>query len=66
MDASAQPIHRLEGQAGASYGTHFTHHADDQTLDAEHLINTGSLLSKIRSSLFADEDEQAIESGYRH
>ncbi|WP_199519202.1 DUF2345 domain-containing protein, partial [Psychrobacter sp. bablab_jr012] len=71
MDASAQPIHRLEAQAGASYGTHFTHRADDQTLiqsigDSEHLINAGSLLSETRPSLFATENEQAIESGYRH
>lgn len=71
MDASAQPIHRLEAQAGASYGTHFTYRADDQTLiqsigDGEHLINAGSFLSETRPSIFATENEQAIESGYRH
>ncbi|GAA0315865.1 hypothetical protein GCM10009129_11480 [Psychrobacter aestuarii] len=71
MDTSTQPIHRLEAQAGASYGTHFTHRANDQTLiqsigDGEHLINTGSLLSETRPSLFATENEQAIESDYRH
>ncbi|ERL55785.1 hypothetical protein [Psychrobacter aquaticus] len=34
--------------------------------DSEHLINTGSLLSTTRPSLFATNEEQAIESGYRH
>ena len=48
-----------------------THRADDQTLvqsigDGEHLINTGSLLSNTRPSLFTTENEQAIESGYRN
>lgn len=71
LDAPAQPIHRLEAQAGANYGTHFTHRADDQTIvqsigDGEHLINSGSLLSTTRPSLFATDAEQAIESGYRH
>lgn len=71
LDHSAQPINRLEAQAGANYGTHFTHRADDQTLmqsigDDEHLINTGSLLSTTRPSLFAIDNEQAIESGYRN
>jgi len=71
LDSPAQPINRTEAQAGANYGTHFTHRADDQTLmqsigDGEHLINTGSLLSTTRPSLFATNEEQAIESGYRH
>ena len=71
LDAPAQAINRLEAQAGANYGTHFTHRANDQTLvqaigDGEHLINTGSLLSQSRPSLFTTENEQAIESGYRH
>lgn len=71
LDSQAQAINRLEAQAGANYGTHFTHRADDQTLvqaigDAEHLINTGSLLSSTRPSLFATDNQQAIESGYRH
>ena len=71
LDSPAQPINRLEAQAGANYGTHFTHRADDQTLmqsigDSEHLINTGSLLSSSRPSLFATDNEQAIESGYRN
>ena len=71
LDSPAQPISRLEAQAGANYGTHFTHRADDQTLmqsigDSEHLINTGSLLSSTRPSLFATDNEQAIESGYRN
>ena len=71
LDNPAQPINRLEAQAGANYGTHFTHRADDQTLmqsigDSEHLINTGSLLSSTRPSLFATDNEQAIESGYRN
>ncbi len=71
LDAPAQVINRLEAQAGANYGTHFTHRADDQTVvqaigDGEHLINTGSLLSATRPSLFTTTDEQAIESGYRH
>ena len=34
--------------------------------DSEHLINTGSLLSSSRPSLFATDNEQAIESGYRN
>ncbi len=36
--------------------------------DGKHLINTGSLLSTMRPSLFATNEEQAIEgeSGYRH
>ena len=71
LDSPAQPINRLEAQAGANYGTHFTHRANDQTLiqsigDSEHLINTGSLLSSTRPSLFATDNEQAIESGYRN
>ena len=71
LDHPAQPINQLEAQAGANYGTHFTHRADDQTLmqaigDSEHLINTGSLLSQSRPSLFATDNEQAVESGYRH
>ncbi|MGP9689176.1 DUF2345 domain-containing protein [Psychrobacter sp. AOP22-C1-C5] len=71
LDSPAQPINRLEAQAGANYGTHFTHRANDQTLmqsigDSEHLINTGSLLSSTRPSLFATNEEQAIESGYRN
>ncbi|ERL55787.1 DUF2345 domain-containing protein [Psychrobacter aquaticus] len=71
LDSPAQPINRLEAKAGANYGTHFTHRADDQTLmqsigDSEHLINTGSLLSTTRPSLFATDNEQAVESGYRH
>ena len=71
LDHTAQPINRLEAQAGANYGTHFTHRADDQTLmqsigDSEHLINTGSLLSQSRPSLFATDNEQAVESGYRN
>ncbi|MEN6668943.1 DUF2345 domain-containing protein [Psychrobacter sp. B38] len=71
LDHAAQPINRLEAQAGANYGTHFTHRADDQTLmqsigDSEHLINTGSLLSQSRPSLFATAEEQAVESGYRN
>ena len=71
LDAPAQAINRTEAQAGANYGTHFTHRADDQTLvqsigDSEHLINTGSLLSNTRPSLFTTENEQAIESGYRN
>ncbi len=70
LDSPAQSINRLEAQAGANYGSHFTHRADDQTLmqaisDGEHLINTGSLLSNSRPSLFATDNEQAIESGYR-
>ncbi|MBE0407938.1 DUF2345 domain-containing protein [Psychrobacter sp. AOP22-C1-22] len=49
----------------------FTHRADDQTLmqsigDSEHLINSGSLLSSSRPSLFATDNEQAVESGYRN
>lgn len=71
LDSGAQAIHRLEAQAGSNYGTHFTHRADDQTLiqsigDSEHLINTGSLLSSTRPSLFATDNAQAVESGYRH
>ena len=71
LDAPAQAINRLEAQAGSNYGSHFTHRADDQTLvqsigDGEHLINTGSLLSSSRPSLFATTDEQAVESGYRN
>lgn len=71
LDHAAQPINRLEAQAGANYGTHFTHRTDDQALmqsigDSEHLINTGSLLSSTRPSLFATENEQAVESGYRN
>ncbi|MBE0405578.1 DUF2345 domain-containing protein [Psychrobacter sp. AOP22-C1-22] len=71
LDSPAQSISRLEAQAGANYGTHFTHRANDQTLmqsigDSEHLINTGSLLSSTRPSLFATDNEQAIESGYRN
>lgn len=71
LDHPAQPINRLEAQAGTNYGTHFTHRADDQTLmqaigDGEHLINTGSLLSQSRPSLFATNNEQAVESGYRN
>ena len=71
LDAPAQAINRTEAQAGANYGTHFTHRADDQTLvqsigDSEHLINTGSLLSQSRPSLFTTDSEQAIESGYRN
>lgn len=71
LDAPAQAINRLEAQAGSNYGSHFTHRVDDQTLmqsigDGEHLINTGSLLSSSRPSLFATTDEQAIESGYRN
>ena len=71
LDSPAQPINRLEAQAGANYGTHFTHRADDQTLmqsigDSEHLINTGSLLSSTRPSLFTTDNEQAVESGYRN
>ncbi|WP_413190881.1 DUF2345 domain-containing protein [Psychrobacter sp. AT9] len=71
LDSPAQSINRLEAQAGANYGTHFTHRADDQTLmqsigDGEHLINTGSLLSSSRPSLFATDNEQAVESGYRN
>ncbi|MCG3871533.1 DUF2345 domain-containing protein [Psychrobacter sp. Ps7] len=71
LDSPSQPINRLEAQAGANYGTHFTHRADDQTLmqsigDSEHLINTGSLLSSTRPSLFATDNEQAVESGYRN
>ncbi|WP_201597125.1 DUF2345 domain-containing protein [Psychrobacter vallis] len=71
LDHPAQPINRLEAQAGVNYGTHFTHRADDQTLmqsigDSEHLINTGSLLSQSRPSLFATDNEQAVESGYRN
>lgn len=71
LDSPSQPINRLEAQAGANYGTHFTHRADDQTLmqsigDSEHLINTGSLLSLTRPSLFATDNEQAVESGYRN
>ena len=34
--------------------------------DSEHLINTGSLLSSTRPSLFATDNEQAVESGYRN
>ncbi|MGP9493647.1 hypothetical protein, partial [Psychrobacter sp. AOP7-B1-24] len=34
--------------------------------DGEHLINTGSLLSSTRPSLFTTDNEQAIESGYRN
>ena len=71
LDHTAQPINRLEAQAGANYGTHFTHRANDQTLmqsigDSEHLINTGSLLSQSRPSLFVTAEEQAVESGYRN
>jgi len=71
LDHTAQPINRLEAQAGTNYGTHFTHRADDQTLmqasgDSEHLINTGSLLSTTRPSLFATDNEQAVERGYRN
>jgi uncharacterized protein (DUF2345 family) len=71
LDSPAQPINHLEAQAGANYGTHFAHRADDQTLmqsigDGEHLINTGSLLSSSRPSLFATDNEQAVESGYRN
>ncbi|SLJ84073.1 DUF2345 domain-containing protein [Psychrobacter sp. DAB_AL43B] len=71
LNSPAQPINRLEAQASANYGTHFTHRANDQTLvqaigDSEHLINTGSLLSSSRPSLFATNNEQAIESGYRN
>ncbi len=71
LDHPAQPINRIEAQAGVNYGTHFTHRADDQTLmqsigDGEHLINTGSLLSTTRPSLFTTDNEQAVESGYRH
>src|SRR5690606_22965372 len=71
LDSPAQPINRLEAQAGSNYGSHFTHRADDQTLiqsigDGEHLINTGSLLSSSRPSLFATDNEQAVESGYRN
>ncbi|MDN5732775.1 MULTISPECIES: DUF2345 domain-containing protein [unclassified Psychrobacter] len=71
LDSPAQPINRLEAQAGSNYGSHFTHRADDQTLmqaigDSEHLTNTGSLLSSSRPSLFATDNEQAVESGYRN
>ncbi|WP_435950783.1 DUF2345 domain-containing protein [Psychrobacter sp. DM8] len=71
LDAPAQPINRLETQAGSNYGSHFTHRADDQTLiqsigDGEHLMNTGSLLSQSRHSLFSTDNEQAVESGYRN
>ena len=71
LDSPAQPINRTEAQAGANYGSHFTHRSDDQTLmqsigDGEHLINTGSLLSSTRPSLFATDNEQAVESGYRN
>ena len=71
LDSPAQPINRTEAQAGANYGSHFTHRSDDQTLmqpigDGEHLINTGSLLSSTRPSLFTTDNEQAIESGYRN
>nr|WP_317200885.1 DUF2345 domain-containing protein [uncultured Psychrobacter sp.] len=71
LDAPAQAINRLETQAGSNYGSHFTHRADDQTLmqaigDGEHLMNTGSLLSSSRPSLFTTTDEQAVESGYRN
>ncbi|MGP9597902.1 type VI secretion system Vgr family protein, partial [Psychrobacter sp. AOP29-E1-4] len=71
LDSPAQPINRTEAQAGANYGSHFTHRTDDQTLmqsigDGEHLINTGSLLSSTRPSLFATDNEQAVESGYRN
>lgn len=71
LDAPAQAINRTEAQAGANYGSHFTHRVDDQTLvqsigDGEHLINTGSLLSQTRPSLFTTENAQAIDSGYRH
>ena len=71
LDSPAQAINRLEAQAGANYGSHFTHRADDQTLmqsigDGEHLINIGSLLSSTRPSLFATDNEQAVESGYRN
>ncbi|WP_299185305.1 hypothetical protein [uncultured Psychrobacter sp.] len=63
LDSPAQSINRLEAQAGSNYGSHFTHRADDQTLiqaigDGEHLINTGSLLSSSRPSLFATNNEQ--------
>ncbi|MGP5542267.1 DUF2345 domain-containing protein [Psychrobacter celer] len=34
--------------------------------DSEHLTNTGSLLSSSRPSLFATDNEQAVESGYRN
>ncbi|WP_299185292.1 DUF2345 domain-containing protein [uncultured Psychrobacter sp.] len=71
LDSPAQSINRLEAQAGSNYGSHFTHRADDQTLiqaigDSEHLMNTGSLLSSSRPSLFATDNEQAVESGYRN
>lgn len=71
LDSPAQSINRLEAQAGSNYGSHFTHRADDQTLmqaigDGEHLINIGSLLSSTRPSLFATDNEQAVESGYRN
>lgn len=71
FDTPAQSIHRMEAQAGANYGSHFTHRAGDQTLvqsigDGEHLINAGSLLSTTRPSLFKAVDDKAVESGYRH
>ncbi|AMN66984.1 DUF2345 domain-containing protein [Psychrobacter sp. P11G5] len=71
LDSPTQSINRLEAQAGANYGSHFTHREGDQTLmqaigDGEHLINTGSLLSSSRPSLFATNNEQAVESGYRN
>ncbi len=71
LDNLAQAINRIEAQVGSNYGSHFTHRFDDQTLiqsigDSEHLINTGSLLTQTRPSLFATTDEQAVESGYRH
>lgn len=34
--------------------------------DSEHLTDTGSLLSSSRPSLFATDNEQAVESGYRN
>ena len=34
--------------------------------DSEHLINTGSLLSTTRPSLFTTVEEQAVENGYRN
>ncbi len=71
LDNYAQAINRLEAQAGSNYGSHFTHRFDDQTLiqsigDSEHLMNTGSLLSQSRHSLFSTDNEQAVESGYRN
>lgn len=71
LDNPAQAINRLEAQAGSNYGSHFNHREDDQTLiqsigDGEHLMNTGSLLTQTRPSLFATDSAQAVESGYRH